>query len=108
MVGFLLESRSSHEIHVTTNKNRVMIDQRTTAKEGVVIEYNGKYWGVVYDDGQCHAVGWVKLEKAGIHDPRFLTKPEDATYNGSPDIKELQKGRLIPIKRTIQITDELG
>jgi hypothetical protein len=85
-----------------------MIHQRTKLEQGVVIEYKGKYWGTVYEDGQCHEDGWVKLEKAGIHDPRFLKKPEDTTYNGSPDIRELQKGRLIPIKRTIQITDELG
>ena len=84
-----------------------MIEQRTKVEEGVVIEYNGKYWGTVYEDGKSHEDGWVKLEKAGIHDPRFLTKPEHATYNGSYDIKELQKGRLIAIKRTIQITDEL-
>ena len=84
-----------------------MTDQRTKVEEGVVIEYNGKYWGTVYEDGRCHEDGWVNLEKAGIHDPRFLTKPEHATYNGGPDIKELQKGRLIAIKRTVQITDEL-
>ena len=84
-----------------------MIDQRTKVEEGVVIEYKGKYWGVVYEDGQVHEDGWVKLEKAEIHDPRFLKKPEDATYNGSPDIKQLQKASLVPIKRTIQITDEL-
>jgi hypothetical protein len=84
-----------------------MTDQRTHVEEGVVIEYNGKYWGTVYEDGQYHEDGWVELEKAGIHDPRFLTKPEHATYNGSHYIKELQKGRLITIKRTVQITDEL-
>ena len=28
-------------------------------------------------------------------------------YNGSYDIKELRKGRLLAIKRTVQITDEL-
>jgi hypothetical protein len=84
-----------------------MTEQRTKVEEGVVIEYNGKYWGTVYKDGQYHEYGWVELEKAGIHDPRFLTKPEHTTYNGSHYIKELQKGRLVTIKRTIQITDEL-
>jgi hypothetical protein len=84
-----------------------MTDQRTHVEEGVVIEYKGKYWGTVYEDGQCREEGWVKLERAEIHDPKYCLKPEDTTYNGSPDIRVLQKARLVAIKRTIQITDEL-
>lgn len=84
-----------------------MIDQRTTVKEGVVIEYNGKYWGVEYQDSHCTAENWVELKAAEIHDPRFLTKPVDATWKNSPHVRDLEKGRLVPIKRTIQITDEL-
>lgn len=85
-----------------------MTDQRTNVEEGVVIEYEGKYWGLVYNDGYIHQKGWVGLEKAEIHDPKYCLKPEHATYQGSRDIEELQKGRFVLIKRTTQITDQLG
>jgi len=45
-------------------------------------------------------------EYAEIHDPKFLRKPTDATYKGSPYIKELQKATLVHVERTITVKIE--
>ncbi len=75
-------------------------------EDGVLIEYNGKYWGTVYSDGKSHTNGWVDIDKAELHDGRFLIKPEDATFKGSHETKELQKGRVIKVKRITTIKHE--
>ncbi len=56
---------------------------KTYEVTGVVIEYQGKYWGVEYDGhghGEGQVMGWVTLDRANIYDPSYLTKPTDATY----------------------------
>jgi len=73
-------------------------------EEGVVVEYNGKYWGTEYEDGNSRSEGWVLIDEAKISDPRFLTKPEDLTYTGSHYISELKKGKLVKVKRITNIT----
>ena len=34
--------------------------------EGVVAEYNGKYWGIQYQDGHCTSKDFGDIEKAAI------------------------------------------
>ncbi len=75
-------------------------------EDGVLIEYNGKYWGTVYKDGHSHARGWVDIDKSELHDGRFLIKPEEATYKGSHETKELQKGRIVKVRKTTTIRYE--
>ena len=67
-------------------------------KTGVVIEKNGKYWGVQYKDGSAHVWGFGKLDKARVFDPKWLKTPESATYKKSPYIKELIDANIVPIK----------
>lgn len=73
---------------------------------GVVVEYNGKYWGVNYEDGKCLSYGWVDIDLAKIVDAQFISKPEDMTFGGSSNIKELQKGKLVKVTRKIVITHQ--
>lgn len=67
------------------------------SRNKTVIEKDGKYWGVQYADGYSTSYGWGPIENASFHDRRYCKKPEDATYRGSPHVKELRKGRLLDI-----------
>ena len=75
--------------------------------EGVVAEYNGKYWGTQYSDAQCTSKDFGDLEKAEISDPRYCEKPTDKTYdpkntNGyNPEYDKLSKAKLVKVKKTI-------
>jgi hypothetical protein len=71
-----------------------------TVKHVTVIEKNGEYWGIQYEDGHVTCYGWGPLENASFHDRRYCKRPEDATYKDSPYIKELHKGRLLDIAIT--------
>jgi len=71
-----------------------------TILKGVVIEYNGKYWGITRNDGHFKPEGWTDIENAGIHDPKFCKKPIDAAYIDSPYIPELEKGKLVNVTKT--------
>jgi len=72
---------------------------------GVVVEFDGKFWGVLYEDSQCRSCGWTILEYAIVSDPRYCKRPEDNAYVGSPDLKELSKGRLrqVRVVKTIEV-----
>lgn len=76
-------------------------------EEGLVLELDGKFWGKKYEDGQCTEYGWTDIKKADLSNPKFCHKPSDMTYRDSPDITEMNKGRLIMIKR-ITTYDLLG
>jgi hypothetical protein len=77
--------------------------------EGVAAEYNGKYWGIQYQDGHSTSSDFGELDKATISDPRYCKKPTDMTYdpknNGgrNPDYDKLGKARLVPIRKTIKV-----
>lgn len=75
-------------------------------EKGIVVEYNGKYWGTEYDDGKSHSDNWVDIDNAKITDERFISKPEDLTYKGSYQTKELQRGKLVKVVRVTTITHE--
>lgn len=74
-------------------------------KEGIVIEKNGQYWGVVYEGGGHGdggtAYGYGPLEKATIHDPRYVLHAEDVTYQRSPYVRELRGGKLVKVRSTV-------
>ena len=67
---------------------------------GVQVMKDGKAWGTVYEDGHSCCYGWMSPDEAPIHNPKFTRKPESVTYKGSPDIKELRKGKLVNVIRT--------
>jgi hypothetical protein len=72
---------------------------------GVVAEYNGKYWGELYSDGHSTSNGWVEIDKAKIHNSEFCKKPTDMTYspqNGyeHEDYRNLKKSTLKGVKIT--------
>jgi hypothetical protein len=70
---------------------------------GVMIVKNGKAWGVAYADGHNTSEGWIAIEDAPIHDPRFCTKTTDVTYKGSHYTAELQTGTLVRVRRTTKV-----
>lgn len=78
-------------------------------KEGVVAEYNGKFWGKQHGDAQYTCNDFGDLDKADISDPKFCLKPTDKTYNPqnrggyNPDYDKLKKARLIKVRKTITI-----
>lgn len=73
-----------------------------------MIMKDGKAWGVTYADGQCTVYGWVDPCEADIHDPIFLEDPTWATYQGSPYVKELAQGQIVPVKRTTTVEIQGG
>ena len=62
---------------------------------------DGKGWGVIYEDGQSTAYGWLDPadKRAKIHDPDFIYKPTDVTYAGSPYTSELSTAKLVYVER---------
>ena len=71
--------------------------------EGVVAEYNGKYWGTQYEDGYGTSKDFGEFDKAEISDPKHCKKPTDLTYGYgyNPDFDKLSKARLVKVKKTI-------
>ena len=69
-------------------------------EEYVVVEKDGKYWGIEYSDGQCTAYDWVDIEKAQKGNPKFATTTESFTYADSPYVDILKQGRLSFIRKT--------
>ena len=76
-----------------------MLREQTIIKTGVVITLNDLYWGIQYEDGQSTCYDWGPIENAEISDPKYLKKPEDATYKNSHYMKELRKGTIVSLKR---------
>lgn len=63
---------------------------------------DGKAWGVFYEDGHSTAYWWIAPEDATIYDPA-LKRPEDVTYEGSPQINELRTGKLVHVERRTEV-----
>ncbi len=74
---------------------------------GVVAEYKGGFWGIQYMDGHSTCKGFGSIENADVSDPKYCSKPTDKTYNPSncggynPDYNELEKSRLVKIKKIV-------
>ena len=81
--------------------------------EGVVAEYNGKYWGIQYQDGHCTSKDFGDIEKAEISNPEYCTKPTDMTWdpentNGyNHEYELLKKAKSVKVKKTITIEFEI-
>lgn len=68
-------------------------------EEGVMLVKNHKGWGEFSKDSRSASSGWMSLDEATIHNPEYCKIPEDITYANSPDIPELNKGKLVWVKR---------
>lgn len=67
-------------------------------KEGVVVEYEGKYWGLVEEN----SYGWTTLLQAKISDPKYTHHPTSLTYTPRhyphSEYQELAKGVLVKVR----------
>ncbi len=73
----------------------------TTIKQhGIVVEYRGKFWGTTFYDAEYTIREWTTIDKADMGDPEFCKSPQSFTYHGSPESKELAKGRLVRVTKT--------
>ncbi len=68
-------------------------------EEGVMIVKNGKAWGVTYSDGRSTSYGWMDIESAPIHNPKYCEKTTDVTYRGSHYEAELSTAKLVHVIR---------
>ena len=90
--------------HENKNDNKI---EKIEIITGVAAEYNGKFWGIQYDDGNITHKDFGPLDKADISDPKYCSKPTDLTHNPAstlgrnPDYKKLEKAKLVGIKKTI-------
>jgi len=69
----------------------------------VMVMKNGKAWGVAWKDGGSTAYGWISPEDAEIHDPKYLKKPEDVTYQNSLYINELRTAQIVQVQRRTEV-----
>lgn len=78
----------------------------TKTQEGVVAEYQGRFWGIQYEDGKCCEEGFGEIDKAKISDEEFCKKATDMTWAPRDDMpynpyyEALKKAVLRKIKVT--------
>lgn len=79
--------------------------------EGVVAEYNGKFWGIQYDDGCSKVKDFGDLDNAQICNPEYCVKPTDMTWNSdnmyNPEYELLKKATLKLVRKTITTEIEI-
>ena len=68
--------------------------------KGVVAEFEGKFWGIQYEDGHSTSCGFGPINNAAISDPKYCKRPEGMTYANSHYLKELKKATLRKVVRT--------
>ena len=71
----------------------------TLESKYVVAEYNGKYWGIEYEDGHSTSYAFGPIEKADVSDSEFCKKATDFSSRNH-HTKELKKARLVKVKKT--------
>lgn len=77
---------------------------KTFIETGVmVMNSEGKAWGVTHEDGRSRSEGWMPAVLAPIHDPRYCKRPEDVTYSSDPNRKRIRKGKLVHVTRTTSL-----
>jgi hypothetical protein len=69
-------------------------------RTGVVAEFEGRYWGIQYEDGHSTEYDFGPIQNARISDPQYCKKPEDMTYAGDYNRPRLQKAKLVAITVT--------
>lgn len=72
---------------------------------GVMVMKDGKGWGETYADGHSTSYGWMEPEDAPIRDPRYCTKPTDATWAGSHYVDELKTGTIVKVERRTEVKE---
>jgi len=80
--------------------------QKTEVIEGVVAEYNGKFWGFQHGDIQYTHNDFGDFDKAKICDAAFCGKPTDMTWEpkdgrSNSDYEQLKKAKLVKVRKTI-------
>ena len=73
-------------------------------EKGVMIMKDGKAWGETYTDGRSTSYGWMDVESAPIHNPKYCRKHIDATWKGSYYTKELETAKIVHVVRTTDVT----
>ena len=92
------------------------MQKKTIESIGVVVELEGKYWGVTSADGHSTSYGFGPIENAEVSDPRYCTKATDVTWNPhwpepnsryNPDYETLKGATLrkIKITKTYEVED---
>ena len=76
-------------------------------EEGVIVTKDGKGWGETYSDGHSTEYGWMDINEAPIHNPRYCKRTTSVTYENSPYTKELESAELVKVKRTVRIETTL-
>jgi len=74
----------------------------TKTQTGVVAEFEGKYWGIQYEDGRFTEYGFGDIKKAIVSDPEFCKVPTDKTWKASHYFQQLEKAKLVAIEITTQ------
>jgi hypothetical protein len=69
------------------------------AEFGVMLMKDGRAWGKSHDDGFSTHYDWIDPVDAPIHDPCYCTKPSDVTYEGSPNLSQIESGVLVQVVR---------
>ena len=77
------------------------VDGQTT--EGVLIEQDGKYWGILHSDAQCTCYGFGGIDTVKIASPEFVVGPESMV---PPKCKDEVKGARL-MKVTKKVTYEI-
>lgn len=71
---------------------------------GVMLMKDGRAWGVVYADGHSTEEGWMPVEDAPIHDPKFCINPSSLLSPmdrpNSSRYREVHSGKLVKVTRT--------
>lgn len=81
--------------------------------EGVVAEYNGKFWGFQHGDAQYTCNDFGDFKHAKISNPEFCKKPTDMTWNPentngyNHEYDKLKKAKLINVRKTITTEFEI-
>lgn len=87
--------------------------KRVITTEGVVAEYEGKYWGKQHGDSSYTHIDFGEIYLADIGKPEHCTKPTHFTYDPkntggrNPAFDKLQKARLVRIRKTVTIEFEI-
>jgi len=70
---------------------------------GVMLVKDGKAWQETYDDGRSKEFGFGDIHNAELRDQRYVMLPLDFTWPGSHYVKEVCKGDVVKVKRTVII-----
>lgn len=89
-----------------------MIQRKIEIIEGVVAEYNGKYWGTQYQDSHSTENDFGHWEKADISNPNYCKTPTDKTWcqknnELNPEYNKLKNARLVKVRKTITTEFEI-